>query len=209
MNMRNLFIFLFVMMGAMLITTGCSDDETCTDGIQNQDETGIDCGGVCEACPTCSDGIQNGTETGVDCGGTDCDDCLVGLQATSWLSAGADIAPILAPFAKEIFVDFRADGTYLVVQTDLDDAVINLNGTYVQEESSVDGIWNISLNQTNPSVLTSEGIFMIDGDVMLYEVAQTEPAISGVTPPTAEAGFGSTSGGAFGENNVQTYVKQD
>jgi len=24
--------------------------ETCFDGIQNQDETGIDCGGVCTAC---------------------------------------------------------------------------------------------------------------------------------------------------------------
>jgi len=24
--------------------------ETCSDGIQNQDETGIDCGGVCPAC---------------------------------------------------------------------------------------------------------------------------------------------------------------
>ena len=25
--------------------------ETCSDGIQNQDETGVDCGGVCSACP--------------------------------------------------------------------------------------------------------------------------------------------------------------
>ncbi len=49
----------------------------CFDGIQNQDETGIDCGGVCEfnfgfVCPpeeTCFDGIQNQNETGVDCGG--------------------------------------------------------------------------------------------------------------------------------------------
>ncbi len=50
----------------------------CFDGIQNQDETGIDCGGVCEfnfgiVCPpapeTCFDGIQNQDETGVDCGG--------------------------------------------------------------------------------------------------------------------------------------------
>ena len=26
--------------------------ETCSDGIQNQDETGIDCGGTCDACPS-------------------------------------------------------------------------------------------------------------------------------------------------------------
>ena len=46
--------------------------ESCTDGIQNQDETGIDCGGVCEPCPipeTCNDGIMNQDETGIDYGG--------------------------------------------------------------------------------------------------------------------------------------------
>jgi hypothetical protein len=48
---------------------------TCYDGIMNQAETGIDCGGSCKACQTnprvesCSDGLQNQGETGVDCGG--------------------------------------------------------------------------------------------------------------------------------------------
>ena len=42
----------------------------CSDEIQNQDETGIDCGGSCKACPTCEDGIQNQDETGLDCGGS-------------------------------------------------------------------------------------------------------------------------------------------
>ena len=54
---------------------------TCTDGIQNGNETGVDCGGPdCDPCvvpPTCDDGIQNGNETGVDCGGPDCDPCVV------------------------------------------------------------------------------------------------------------------------------------
>ncbi|MCO6480426.1 MAG: T9SS type A sorting domain-containing protein [Phaeodactylibacter sp.] len=49
---------------------------SCTDGIQNGDETGVDCGGSsCPACPTCSDGVQNGDETGVDCGGSSCPAC--------------------------------------------------------------------------------------------------------------------------------------
>jgi hypothetical protein len=49
---------------------------TCTDGIQNGNETGVDCGGPdCPACPTCFDGIQNGDELGVDCGGPDCPSC--------------------------------------------------------------------------------------------------------------------------------------
>lgn len=50
---------------------------TCSDGIRNGDETGVDCGGSCAPCaePTCSDGMMNGDETGVDCGGPDCPAC--------------------------------------------------------------------------------------------------------------------------------------
>ena len=42
--------------------------ETCCDGIQNQDETGIDCGGICGSPPTCFDGIQQKDEIDLDCG---------------------------------------------------------------------------------------------------------------------------------------------
>jgi hypothetical protein len=59
------------------VTSG-SSSPSCTDGIKNQGETAIDCGGPnCQACgvnPTCTDGILNGAETGIDCGGT-CDAC--------------------------------------------------------------------------------------------------------------------------------------
>lgn len=57
----------------------CTPDEpspTCNDGIQNGDETGVDCGGSCVACPTCSDGIQNQGEEDVDCGGP-CEACPI------------------------------------------------------------------------------------------------------------------------------------
>jgi len=30
---------------------------------------------ICAACPTCTDGIQNGSETGIDCGGSTCPIC--------------------------------------------------------------------------------------------------------------------------------------
>jgi hypothetical protein len=57
---------------------------TCSDGIQNQGETGVDCGGPCAACATCSDGIQNQGETGVDCGGP-CAACGGGADyLTTW-----------------------------------------------------------------------------------------------------------------------------
>jgi hypothetical protein len=54
----------------------CVGATSCSDGIQNGLETGVDCGGSeCPACPTCNDGLQNGDETGVDCGGSECPAC--------------------------------------------------------------------------------------------------------------------------------------
>lgn len=34
-----------------------------------------DCGGFCEPCPTCDDGVMNQAEIGIDCGGSGCPDC--------------------------------------------------------------------------------------------------------------------------------------
>ena len=60
----------------------CPITPTCSDGLMNGNETGIDCGGNCSACitqpqETCSDGILNQDETGVDCGGS-CSACSMG-----------------------------------------------------------------------------------------------------------------------------------
>jgi hypothetical protein len=74
-------LILSMMAIASLTLVSCGDDDgpsepdpTCSDGIQNQGETGVDCGGPncqpCEVEPTCTDGIQNGDEEGVDCGGS-------------------------------------------------------------------------------------------------------------------------------------------
>ena len=79
-------------------------EPTCSDGVQNGTETGIDCGGSCTACtaaPTCSDGVQNGTETGIDCGGS-CTACQVIEVADYYVSpTGDDSNPgtITQPFA--------------------------------------------------------------------------------------------------------------
>jgi hypothetical protein len=56
--------------------------ETCEDGILNQDETGIDCGGSCPPCETCSDGVKNQDETDVDCGGSSCGKCNNGRSCS-------------------------------------------------------------------------------------------------------------------------------
>ncbi len=86
--------------------------DSCSDGVQDGGETGVDCGGPCAACagaggctdgrecasgvctdgtcaaPSCSDGVQNGDEQGVDCGGATCDPCAIGGGCVS----GSDCA---------------------------------------------------------------------------------------------------------------------
>lgn len=120
-----------------------------------------------------------------------------------------DISPILIStgFDDSLFANFYADQSYLVTAFQ-GGIAIPFEGVYEMEKSTNDDIWEITLNQSSPSSLISEGIFKVypaAQDSMWYEVAQVDPAIAGVTPPTSDAGFGSTSGGAFGMMNIQKY----
>ncbi|HHT22936.1 MAG TPA: hypothetical protein GXZ87_06440 [Bacteroidales bacterium] len=130
----------------------------------------------------------------------------------NWVSKGADVAPLLATYFKvdSITADFKSNNTYAVVSYS-GGTPTNYVGTFVQTKSGTGAIWTIKLNQSTPSAVTSEGIFEItkvgEGYTMKYEVVQTEPDI-GATPPTASAGFGSSNGGALGQNNVQKFVKR-
>ncbi|MFH1641906.1 MAG: hypothetical protein ABIC04_03320 [Nanoarchaeota archaeon] len=54
----------------------CLPCVSCADGIKNQGEVDIDCGGPCPACGTCFDSIKNQAEDGIDCGGP-CSPCTV------------------------------------------------------------------------------------------------------------------------------------
>lgn len=175
-------LFGTTMLFAALVLMSCGKEEdkgTCSDGIKNQDETGIDCGGACSAC---KEGIQG-----------------------KWKSF--PVAPILANFADSIVAEFKVNNTYTVDQWKGGSKVI-LTGTYTQTKSNVGNIYTIKINQSTPTVITAEGIFEVSSDnkTMKYELLQTEPAF-GYTPPSPAAGFGSTAGGLFGLNNVQNYVR--
>lgn len=183
------FKFLFLslaLVGLSVSSQSCKEEEpepTCTDGIQNGDEEGVDCGGACAACP-------------------------VGLQDTKWQSSGTNVAPLLVTLfnTDSIYAEFNYDFTYTVEQYDNTGAKQTLTGTYAQAESSVAGIWTITINQTTPATITAQGIFQITDNTMKYEIAQTTPDI-GAVPPTPAGGFGSTNGGVLGTANVQTYIR--
>jgi len=81
---------------------GFQPGETCFDGIQNQGEEGIDCGGPCKPCPSCFDGIQNQGEEGVDCGGP-CKPCttLTTITTTSTTTTTTTIKKTTTTLMKE------------------------------------------------------------------------------------------------------------
>jgi hypothetical protein len=116
----------------------------------------------------------------------------------TWLSQGADVAPLLAgpPFNNtRITATFRDDGTYSVVSIDTANKEIDYAGTYMTMPSTVSGILTIRCSQVAPSTATAEGMFQIDTTTaparMQYEVVQTQPT-NGLQPPTPDQGFGST-----------------
>ncbi len=132
---------------------------------------------------------------------------MVGIQG-EWQSSGTNVAPLLANLfgTDSIYAEFRTDMTYTVEQYDTTGASLTLTGTYSQEESGINDIWTITVNQSAPAALTSEGMFKIEGNTMTYEVVQTSPDI-GATPPNPADGFGSSGSGgvALGSLNIQTY----
>lgn len=130
-----------------------------------------------------------------------------------WQSSGSNVSPLLVTYftVDSVYSNFKDDFTYEVRQfnqgntSDTPDVIYT--GTYAIERSGVGDIWNISLVQDVPYAAEVSGIFEIkaDPEVLWYEVVQTSGTQN--TPPTAEAGFGSSNGGAFGEMNIQKFVR--
>lgn len=73
---------------SFFLTSCLNDDnlipENCYDGVQNNGEAGVDCGGPCELCDPCTNGLWDADlgETWVDCGGEcgECDQSNNGIQ---------------------------------------------------------------------------------------------------------------------------------
>jgi hypothetical protein len=142
--------------------------------------------------------------------GPETDPQIIGVVG-EWYSSGDNVAVLLSTyfFIDSIYAKFEPNNTYLV-ESFADGAKTTYSGTYAQVKSGTGTIWNITLNQSTPTAVTSVGIFDIsvaaEPYTMQYEVVQTQPDIQ-ATPPTAGAGFGSTNGGALSTWNIQKYIK--
>ncbi len=126
----------------------------------------------------------------------------------TWLSEGEDLSPLFAgdPFHyTRIDAVFHRDGTYEVVGVDTQGASYDFAGTYLLDDSTTPG--TITQTQTVPYDATAEGLWLVDDDLLTFEIVQTSPDY-GYTPATPEGGFGSTAGpGLEDGDNVQTYVR--
>ncbi|MBE2281498.1 MAG: hypothetical protein IAE91_13990, partial [Ignavibacteriaceae bacterium] len=129
----------------------------------------------------------------------------------TWIGDGSDIAIGLKATAKtkKIVAVFNENGTYNVVVTDSNNVDVTYRGTYSTAANTGTTIRNITLNQSEPTSVTSSGIYQIDANGNLkYEVIQTTPAIAGFTAPNAGEGFGSTKFNSvpLGETWIQRFV---
>lgn len=131
-----------------------------------------------------------------------------------WYSSGDNVAGVLVRYfdVDSVYAQFNDDQTYTVESYNSEGVKTEYTGTYTQTKTDVNDIYTIVLNQSTPSVLTSEGIFALfpeESDYhMKYEVVQTEPS-TGNTPPTPEGGFGSSSDGNLGTLNIQKFKALD
>lgn len=129
----------------------------------------------------------------------------------SWLSQGADVAPLLAgaPFNNvKVTATFNADGTYTVVSFDTSNKEIDYAGTYETMDSGINGIVQIRLTESSPTTAQVEGMYQIDTtqkpERMQYEAVQTQPT-NGLTPPTPDKGFGSS---LFNGKQISTLIQK-
>ncbi len=127
----------------------------------------------------------------------------------SWVSTGENLSPVFQQFGFDsVFMQFRADGSYTFESFTPGGIHNTLSGTFQQSVSGVAGIRNITLSQVSPVASTISGIFSLYNEEiirMVYETVQTDPIVSGLTPPTPESGFGTT--GLLGSDNTQVFLK--
>ncbi len=137
--------------GGWEATVNCLSAPTCSDGIQNGNERGIDCGGTCAACG-CGD---NFTDPGQDCGYANNENVTYTYCAPS----GETVTVNFTSFSIENETNCAYDG--LTVYDGASDAAANL-GTFCGTNAPGGGSIT-STNECLTFVFTSDGSVAGDG----------------------------------------------
>lgn len=146
---------IYFLIGICAILASCSGEETIIYQIQNEEQ---------ELTPTCTDGIENGGETGVDCGGN-CEPCTVSIT----LEGKAQKGPFIngsAILVTELDDSFNATGRLFT--TEISDntgsfAINNLNLVSQNINLRVDGFYfNEVCGEQSIAPITLQGISALD-----------------------------------------------
>jgi len=123
----------------------------------------------------------------------------------TWLSAGDDVAPILAAFFlnDSIRVEFRDDNTLTLDTHTIGAGWVSDQATYIITESNDGDIHHFAATYT---AFEQEGIIEVIDSVMRLEAVQVVPDI-GAVPATVASGFGADA--VWGAQLIQTYKKVD
>jgi hypothetical protein len=141
---------------------------TCSDGVKNQGEQGVDCGGPCGApCPSCADGIKNQDEVAVDCGGS-CDSCYATFTANinnvQWNSTSRS-AFLSGPTAIRIY------GT-----NQLKNITLNYSGPFVTGSVANGTNFQGEVRDENGNLYASTGV----GTIQFFTFDTVNHKISGI-----------------------------
>ncbi|RME24580.1 MAG: hypothetical protein D6798_10860 [Deltaproteobacteria bacterium] len=178
-----------IALAMLLATTACRPDDVGDSGGSESTDGG-------SATPDGGAGGDGGAAAG---------DCAALSITGDWISQGDDISPLFQqPSFDYVSIEatFGGDCSYRVQATTGGGDTYEFVGTYSATEGSPGTIvqW-----QSQPFEGTSEGIWQVDGTTLTLEVVLTTPDY-GFTPPSPEAGFGSTAGqGLAPGDNVQVY----
>ncbi len=164
---------------------------TCSDQVQNQGETGVDCGGPCGACLTCSDGLQNQGETGVDCGGP-CATCGSSCQSVALSRASATASTAESPSNA---ASFAIDGS---LTTRWSSWFIDPQWLYVDLGS---------INRVRRVVLRWEAAASKDYDIQVSNTA-AGPWTTVFTQPAGDGGVDDITGLNANARYVRMYSRQ-
>lgn len=134
------------------------------------------------------------------------DPAIIGI----WRSEGSDVASLLRepPLSlSSLEARFDKNERFVVNITNTNGESFSLNGQFsVPMGASLGQTHPITLVQELPESSTSEGIWRVEGDLLTYEVVQTNPPLPGDnSPPSTTQGFGSTNRGELGSDNIQLY----